>query len=271
MNESSKPPGASPPTSSEQGDDAATSSARTAGARETRAQRRRRRKAEANATPSAPTRSLEPAELAKRLAIGISFAFQRALQASTVTVMTKWAFYQNKALFRTNPANTLAHSSLVALEERATVDVYEWLNNVGSTFGVSAELRAQWAELRNHRDHASHRLHESEWDRPAMREFAREARFIQLKTVQIWKATTWIRDQLRPEDRHWLPSNVLLDYGMAMMIDTIYRTSMTAEAIPRIPPVATIYAQLGPATEKYLRDLDAHARQLLNGSEPPAT
>lgn len=237
--------------------------------RETRAQRRRRKKLAASGSArnenSRPAPSVE--ELAKRLAICISMPFQRALQASTVTVMTMSAFYQNKTLFRMNPANTLAHAALAALEERSAVEVYEWLSKVGSTFGVSQAVRRQWAELRNHRDHASHRLHESEWDRLEMQQFAKEGRFVRLKTVEIWKATAWIRNHLRPDDRHWLPNSVLLDYGMAMMIDAIYRTSMTAEAIPRIPPVPTIYEGLKPASEKYIRQLDAKARELATPEE----
>jgi hypothetical protein len=223
---------------------------------ETRAQRRRRKKQEAKASAPTAARSMSLEDTAKHLALGISLPFRRALQASTVIVATTWACHQHKHLFRWHPGNTLPHAALTALEQRCTVEIYEWLHKAGKTLKVGPELRTHWAELRNHRDYASHAESPDEWDRPEMRTFAKEGRFVRIKTVEIWKATAGIRRLLRAEDRHWLPSEVPLDYNMAIMADAIYRSSMTAEAIQLLPPVPLLFEQLKPAAANYLVQLE---------------
>ncbi len=84
---------------------------------------------------------LEGAKNIETLAMFIRMDVVEAVRASLVRAAADLLFYSQRADFQNNPANTITYHGPAAIEERATIHIFEVLKNENNIFTLSRELR----------------------------------------------------------------------------------------------------------------------------------
>ncbi|HEU4407727.1 MAG TPA: hypothetical protein VFS43_20855 [Polyangiaceae bacterium] len=183
------------------------------------------------ATSSKPSHT--PEQNLADLALFIAHHVSNAMEASYVMYVADAWFHQfdeeqRRARFRTNPANTLHHRALSALEERSVVSIAETLKDPNRLFPVSSVIRRQ-SDLYLHRHALSHPMNLT-WRDPSMQAFAQAKRPDgDWRPALVWDLQRSINDELREHGLKTYNETIAVHYEMALMLHGILELARRPE------------------------------------------
>jgi hypothetical protein len=176
-----------------------------------------------------------------------------AMQAAIVTGAAKLVFVANKDGFRTNPANTLIHQALDALEERSVVHIAEMLKS--NIVRVPASVRRK-ADLICHRDASSHPLI-VQWRRPEMQQFHDEKRkWLDVRAALVWDFQQSVNELVVAKGGSPQTTTVDVTGGMVIALSGILRLSVNENA--EIPSEPSLLESLSRFRDQFLDFLVEH-------------
>lgn len=205
--------------------------------------------------------SNNPEKNLQTLSLFISMDVGSAMTAAYVTRVANCWFYQypeedQRKLFRTNPANTLAYRSLNALFEQSVVHISEWLKDEDKIHTVPDEIRQKLnkLDLGLHRNAISHPA-TIKWRDPKMQEFADADRgAYEYRPAIVWDANRSINAELRKGNQELRNESITVTWEMAVLLRDILEMSMNAEP----PSREQLFAYLQDNAAKYQGQLEKH-------------
>src|SRR6267143_581487 len=146
--------------------------------------------------PVTKNKPLEPAKSIETLALFITIDVMMAVQSSLVRAAADMLFHSRREDFHNNPANTMTHQGLAAIEERATVHISEVLKNENGIFILSPDLR--WAlDLKLHRHALSHPATIKWRDAEMQRFFDAKRPYRDRRAAIIWDLQRSVNEELK--------------------------------------------------------------------------
>lgn len=153
---------------------------------------------------------------------------RHVVEVTLVVMATESLFRRTTRLFATNPANTLPQVALSALEEQSIVHIAETLRDEHGLRPVSTEIRRK-KDLLLHRDGVSHPM-TVKWRTVDRQTFFDENRVWEdLRAALVWDMQRSINDPLRAAGLATHNEDIVITAGMALMVETIVRLSVTPE------------------------------------------
>jgi len=206
-------------------------------------------------TASSGGRPFEPRESLETLATFIHMDVVTVIQSSLVRTVALGFFYKNQSEFRTNPANTLLCESLWSLEGRGVVRISEVLKDENHVFNLQADLRGK-LDLEFHRHALSH-PNKVRWGRPGMQEFFDALRhWKDNRAAIVWDLHRSISEEMVKLGLEPKLTSVPVTAEMAILVSTILRCSVKAEALSTIPPEPMLLEWLTAKRDEWLEILE---------------
>jgi len=209
--------------------------------------------------PVTKNKPLEPAKSIETLALFITIDVMMAVQSSLVRAAADMLFHSRREDFHNNPANTMTHQGLAAIEERATVHISEVLKNENGIFILSPDLR--WAlDLKLHRHALSHPATIKWRDAEMQRFFDAKRPYRDRRAAIIWDLQRSVNEELK---RHGLPpklETIPVSAEMAIMLGTILRLTLKVEAIAPVLGEVDLHASLESLRDRWLAFLVEKSR-----------
>jgi hypothetical protein len=195
------------------------------------------------------------------LSLFISMDVANAMTTAYVTrVAERWFCQHSKEdqrkLFRTNVANTLAYRSINALFERSVVHISEWLKDEDKVHPVPDEIRKKLnkLDLGLHRNAISHPA-TINWRGPKMQEFADADRgAYEYLPALVWDANRSINEGLRKGNHELRNETITVTLEMAVLLRDILEMSMNEEP----PSRAQLFAYLQENAATFQGQLEKH-------------
>jgi hypothetical protein len=178
------------------------------------------------------------------------------IQSSFVRIVATGFFFENKDDFHTNPANTLLHQSLQALEERAIVHISETLKDENALFNLPAGNLPGTLDLEFHRHALSH-PRTIRWRKRGMQQFFdAKRRWKDNRPAIVWDLHRSINKEMVKVGLTPKLTSVPVTYEMAILVSSILRCSVKAESLPTIPPEMMLLEWMEQERDKWLKILE---------------
>lgn len=191
------------------------------------------------------------------LANGLAIHVRHAVQAAIVTTAARAQFHENRAWFRTHPANTFTYAAMRALEEQSIVSISEQVAEYEHVWGAFPSLRRKRA-LKKHRHAISHPA-KFAWGEAYMREFHADGRAdVEMRTALVWDLQKSIDERLVELGGKAQLGGVDVLIGMASASRQIQRSSLKPEHLHGQPDEGAYLAPLQRYRDSFIEFLERH-------------
>lgn len=168
------------------------------------------------------------------LALAVSDCAQNAFSAAVVQFASLAYFmHHGEDVFRTNPANTLPHIALRALEDQSILEFYERFT-VTRHYSPVAFRSREVELLRQHRDLIGHPA-TIEWGSDHRQKFFDENRHSHFKCGLLWSIAKKLDAALLAQGSQPRLASIPANYHLAETMNLILRLSVKPESIAIVP------------------------------------
>lgn len=177
------------------------------------------------------------------MALAISRQVHNAFSSAVIQFAAGGYFIKHgEKLFAMNPANTLPHTAVRALEDQSVLELYETFTT--TKYYSPIEFRGKEVEiLRQHRDLIGHPA-KIDWGSDHKQKFFRENSNSHVKCGLIWDIAKKLDKALVAQGSEPCLANIPVNREMAETLNLILRLSVKPEVVHAVPTVDHLVAFL---------------------------